>query len=310
MITIGLLVVASTGLVLSQQSGVPTLTGAYLGQEPPGETPELFAADVITENCPLHGTPVFTPDSKEVYWGPLSGNGCEEKTDEILFMRMVENVWTEPAVVAFSSRFWDSDDPAMSPDGTRIYFTTHRPSGLLSFDFDEKVMYVEREGETWSSPRDVGSVVNSMFRHWQVSVSRDYDLYFHAERNVDEPGIYVSEYVGGEYQAPKRLPDAINSGSSYHPYIAPDESFMIFVRTLAETGDDLFISFRGSTGEWTEAENLGDGINSPNHDFCPNVTPDGRYLFFISQRDGYNKAYWLEATFIERMRSNDDRLVP
>ncbi len=306
----GLIVLTSIGSVQSQTEGTTELAGPYLGHQPPGMTPEVFAEDVITRNCPAHGTPVFTPDFREMYWGPLSSEQCEEKTDEILFMNSVDGTWTEPAVVSFSSLFWDSDDPSMSPDGKRIYFTTHRPSGLLSFDFDEKVMYVERDGNGWSSAQSVGSEVNSMFRHWQVSVTQDYDLYFHAEKNVAEPGIYVSRHVGGEYQTPQRLPNQINSGSSYHPYIAPDESYLIFVRTTDETGDDLFISFKDSTGEWTEAENLGDGINSSGHDLCPNVTPDGKYMFFLSQRGGYNRAYWVDARFIEEKRMREERSRP
>jgi hypothetical protein len=32
------------------------------------------------------------------------------------------------------------------------------------------------------------------------------------------------------------------------------------------------------------------------------VTADGKYLFFLSQRDGENHAYWVRADVIEKLR--------
>lgn len=308
MIALSFFVMMSSFALLQELQGLDP-AGSVPGQNPPGGTPVLFAETVVTAGCRLHSAPVFTPDLREMYWAPLGGEGCQGKSDEILFSVWINGAWAEPEVISFSSLFWDSDDPAMSPDGRRIYFTTHRPSGLLSFDFDEKVMYVEREGDRWSSARTVGSAVNSIFRHWQVSVTQTYDLFFVAEKNVDEPGIFVSRNVDGIYQVPERLPDQINAGTSYHPYIAPDESFLIFVRTTAERGDDLFISFRESDGRWTEAENLGDRINSPYHDYCPSLTPDGKYLFFLSGRGG-GGVYWVDAGFIHEVRKRGKGSVP
>jgi Tol biopolymer transport system component len=288
--------------VHAQQGDFPKLTGPYLGQKPPGMTPEVFAPGIVSVNCPLHGSPVFTPDGKELYWSAMPGDGCKQKTDEIVFMNEINGFWARPSVVSFASTFWDSDDPCISPDGKRIYFNTHRPSGIFSFDFREKIMYVEKAGDKWSSPKNVGDKINSMFRHWQMSVNRNYDLYFHAERNIDKPGIYVARYRNGKYLTPEVLPEQINSGSPSMPYISPDDDYIIFVRTTKQNGDDLFISYRDSKGNWTEAQNLGTIINSPYHDLCPNVTPDGRYLFFLSQRNGESYAYWVFAKIIEELR--------
>ena len=75
---------------------------------------------------------------------------------------------------------------------------------------------------------------------------------------------------------------------------------------------DLFISFRDPGGRWTQPENLGPRINSPAKDEYPFVTPDGKYLFFNSNRiseinrsriqDGPGNMYWVSADIIEAMR--------
>jgi hypothetical protein len=44
-------------------------------------------------------------------------------------------------------------------------------------------------------------------------------------------------------------------------------------------GADLHVSFRTPSG-WTPARNLGPLVNTDATEFCPYVTPDGRWLFF------------------------------
>ena len=41
---------------------------------------------------------------------------------------------------------------------------------------------------------------------------------------------------------------------------------------------------RHFSGIWQKARNLGREINSEKLDYCPFVSPDGRFLFFTSQR--------------------------
>jgi Tol biopolymer transport system component len=50
-------------------------------------------------------------------------------------------------------------------------------------------------------------------------------------------------------------------------------------------GADLYAS-RAHGGAWSAARNLGPAINSPFADFAPAFSPDGKYLFFTSERPG------------------------
>jgi len=141
--------------------------------------------------------------------------------------------------------------------------------------------------------------------------------------------IWMSPFVNGNYEEPRNLGDSINTEDfELDPFIAPDESFLIFTRIdkKRERGADLFIAFRRGDGSWTEAVNMGEGINSKDMEYCPTVTPDGKYFFFTSTRklygpyseiplsyekkleilnspgNGSADIYWVDAKIIEELR--------
>ena len=105
------------------------------------------------------------------------------------------------------------------------------------------------------------------------TISETGTLYFSTVYEGGSGGddIYRSTLVDGEYGEVESLGGAINTEvDEYDPFIAPDESYLIFIRRVPESGLDLFISFR-ENGSWTEAKNMGDGVNSRS---CPHHTTD------------------------------------
>jgi len=275
-------------------SNLPVLKGPYLGQEPPGTSPRLFAPEVV--GLDLHSPTIFSPDGTEVYWRPLE----MENMNEILFMRLENGQWTPPQVVPFASRFFDSDDPCFSADGNKLFFTSWRPLRWYTLfgPQKERIWYVERTVEGWSKPQPVGPAVNAMELHWQVSVSTDETLYF-----TSEGDIYRSSLEGEDYGQPERLGEAINTASQEgHPFIAPDERYLLFSSNghRDRVGDyDLYISVHQPDGSWSQATNLGREINSRYQELYAVVSPDGKYLFFLSNRDGAHSVYWVDLRVIE-----------
>jgi hypothetical protein len=51
----------------AQDDTLPALKGPYLGQEPPGKSPEAFAPSVLSSKDAVHGQIDFYPDGKEIY---------------------------------------------------------------------------------------------------------------------------------------------------------------------------------------------------------------------------------------------------
>ena len=51
-------------------------------------------------------------------------------------------------------------------------------------------------------------------------------------------------------------------------------------------------------GEWVSTKRLGDAVNSGADEACPRLSPDGKYLFFLSNRTGAFRIYWVSASMI------------
>ncbi len=72
------------------------------------------------------------------------------------------------------------------------------------------------------------------------------------------------------------------------PTISPDGSFIIFVADRSNGDDlkDLYIARRGSDGAFQPAVPIEGPVNSPAREISPFIAPDGKTLFFSSDRAG------------------------
>ncbi len=265
----------------------PKLTGAYLGQSPPAGAPKLFAPDIVSSanGDDNHGSITFMPDGKEIYWN-MRG--------KIWMTQLLNDRWTEPEIASFCEEGSTMhDNPFITPDGRKMFFTSTRPGSVS--EKKENIWFVERTSSGWSEPKPISSEVNAFQLHWGISVSDSGTLYF-GGRGSNDYGmgdIYYSKLVNGVYTKPVNIGAEINSESTDHcPYIAPDESYIIFSR-FGRTGRGFYISYKDQSGKWSEPADIRENLEG----VCPLISPDGKYFFFNS--DGI---YWMLARFIEELR--------
>ena len=90
--------------------------------------------------------------------------------------------------------------------------------------------------------------------------------------------------------------------------IAPDESFIIVNsvgRPDAIGGGDLYISFIQINGTWSKLKNMWSVINTTGHDYCPMLSPDGKYFFYTSTIAGSEDIYWVDSKIIMGLKPDD-----
>lgn len=281
------------------------LEGDYLGQTPPGNTPLIFAPDIISTGAHEHSSPTFSEDGNEVYWSvwPLP---VGEHPQTIMFMKRIDNKWTSPEVVGFSGTFTDGG-PFLSIDGERLYLYSTRPlQGTAEKDYD--IWYVERDDTLWSDPINMGTPINSDELEAMPAISELNNLYFIAyyEGVQGEYGIYKSLYTGSNYEQPEPLNDSINSNYyDWCPFIAADESYLIFSssRTGGYGSFDLYICFKEPDSSWSDPTNMGNTINTAQQERFPSVTPDGEYLFFTRATPAnQDDIFWVSSDIIDSLK--------
>lgn len=279
------------------------VTGEYLGQTPPGLTPELFAPGVVSTPGNEVGS-AFTPDGKEFYFSRFD----PAKGYTIMVMKEGASGWSAPAAASFSGEFSEVD-ASISPDGLSLFFISKRPvmrKGPRAEGY--QIWMLERKQDGWQDPQHLGPVINFGKRHLYPSVTEEGTLYFNAgERGFGKGDFFRSSLLNGAYSQPENLGPSINTAyDETDAFIAPDESFLIFTsvgRPEGFGGGDLYISFRRSDGSWTSARNMGEGLNTPSSEFCPMLSADGKYLFFTSRRRGNDDIYWVSSRIILEFRS-------
>ena len=268
----------------SQRDDFSLLKGPYVGQKPPGIIPEIFAQGIVSTGASEFGS-TFTPGGQEFCYA-VSG----VPRQVIVFIKFQAGRWNQPQIPDFSGRY-DDWDMNYSPDGKKLYFTSNRPFTGTGNPLDNSNLWVvEKTDIGWGKPRDLGPLINTNGYENYPSVTKDETLfYFHSKKGNDQnPDVYYSKLINGKYSEPGRLGEEINSQyQEWDPFIAQDESYLIFGsvdRPGGFGGCDLYISFRKDDGTWTQAVNMGEPINTEANEFCPNVTSDGKYLFFTSRR--------------------------
>lgn len=287
----------------ADQSMVRTykMEGLYMGQLEPGLTPKMFAPNFVSTEEYEFGS-VFSKDGREFYYG-VNANGKEE----IRYSRLTDNLWSTPVTILAHEKY-GYNDPFLSPDENRLYFISQRAMDGLGESKDYDIWYVEKALEGWSEPINAGSKINSDRDEYYISFTNDGTMYFASDKGnpnqAEEPNhdIYYSKFINGAFQEAVALGDSVNT-QAYEAdvFVDPEESYLIFCATRPDGlgRGDLYISFKNDDGTWTESVNMGETINSENHELCPFVTSDGKYLFYTSDQD----IYWISTDILERYRS-------
>ncbi|MEO7047976.1 MAG: hypothetical protein ABI091_21940, partial [Ferruginibacter sp.] len=206
------------------------------------QTPALLAPGVIsTGQYETHAA--LSPSGDTMYFLKCSP---DMNLSAICVSYKKNNEWQKPEIADFSGKYLDVD-PFVTRDGNTIYFVSNRPyrkQDTLNSSWD--IWKVTRNGNTWSNAVHLDSAINSGSDEYYPSIADNGTLYFGSSRDGGKGGsdIYCSKPVNGEYKTVENLGDSINTADNqYEAFIAPDESYLIFMATVPQglKNADFFI---------------------------------------------------------------------
>jgi hypothetical protein len=185
--------------------------------------------------------------------------------------------------------------PSLSTDGHWLFFGSGRAGGFGMTDVWASWRSDVHDDLGWQAPVNLGPNVNTALIDsgpvYFANLGGRPQLWFGSERagGFGLRDFYVSELqAGGPWGPATHLPELSSDRNDARPMLRGDGLEVFFHSDRAGgAGNDLWTSTRASVGEpWTPPVNLGPAINSPQSEFFPFLTADGRTLIFASGRTG------------------------
>jgi hypothetical protein len=280
-------------------SEMPELRGPWLGQGTPGSESTDFCPEILGTEQRVAGI-TFSPEGDEAFFTM----NTSVDSAKLMWMQMVDGVWTKPQPAPFNSAQIDNDI-CMSPDGLRLCWRSWRPlPGSTAPEERPSLWATDRTADGWSDPFPIECGGETQLA-WYPSIAGSGTLYFSARKSPDEYCVYRARRTANTYETREPILCGMESGGDL--CIAPDESFLVvtcFSHPHFQGVGKLHVSFRTPAGEWTPLQDIGPSINTELVEYCPTISADGRRLFFcrLDREAKHARTYWVDAGVIERLR--------
>jgi outer membrane protein OmpA-like peptidoglycan-associated protein len=237
--------------------------------------------------------PALTADRETMIY-----TGNQDSEENLYLASIKDNIWTEP--VSISDKINTAKDnegtASISADGRTLVFTSSGGRKNVG-GCDLYISY--KQGDTWTSPQNLGININSPEWDSQPSLSADgRTLYFVSDRkgSLGQRDIWVSKLDSVNIWG-----KATNLGT---PVNTPEDDLSPFIHANGKT---LFFSSEGHVGmggldlyftenqgnKWKTPENLGYPLNTFEDQVALFITSDGKKAYYSldrSQDDKFRRA--------------------
>ncbi len=138
----------------------------------------------------------------------------------------------------YNNPAYNMGQPSISSDGRYLFFASDMPGGEGGSD----IYYCELVNGDWSTPKNLGPVVNSAKRENYPYIHSSGKLYFASDRpgGIGKLDIYYTSLVSGEWQSPTIVPEPVNSPSDDFAFVAEDDMGRGFFASNRGSSDDIY----------------------------------------------------------------------
>ncbi|SHI38787.1 OmpA family protein [Aquimarina spongiae] len=198
-------------------------------------------------NSKLHeGNFCFTKDGNTMYLSKSNSEKGKKKFDSVrknsvhLYKaNKVDGTWSTPEKLVFNNVNYSIEHPALSPDGSKLYFASNMPGGYGDFD----IYYVDVDVDgTYGKPVNLGPVINTKNREQFPFISDKGHLFFASNGHLGLGMMdnFVSELKKEEFTKPINLGAPINSSYDDFSMAYYNETDGFFASNRKKVGDDIY----------------------------------------------------------------------
>ncbi len=195
----------------------------------------------------------FSADGKTVYFTRNNYTKHKRKTDtagttllKLYKARLQGGKWSDIMELPFNSNEYSVAHPALSNDGTQLYFASDMPGGKGLSDLYVVSIYADG---TYGVPKNLGDAINTEGRETFPYCSESGRLYFASDGHVGLGGldVFVSKSDSIGFSRPYNLGEPINSSADDFTFILNEKDkvgYFASNRSVSGIADDDIYSFK------------------------------------------------------------------
>lgn len=227
-------------------------------------TSRVFSNNLLS---PYHvGAISFTPDKKHMYYTKTVIVGESDRI-KIFVVDFDGKDWVNERPLTINSDKYDCAHPAVSPDGSMLFFVSNRPDGYGGKD----IYCAEMKGPNSFGPvKNLGSTINTYGDEVYPVVNGDGKLYFSSNGHYGFGGldIFVAEFIDNKWQNVRNMMHPFNSNRDDFCYVMdPNDQNKGFVSSNNYQSGEADVIF--SVGKLSA-----DGNNKPAEEMPPVIGED------------------------------------
>jgi hypothetical protein len=178
--------------------------------------------------------------------------------------------------------------PLLSPDQRKLFFVRSIYKGNTGGEYAGQDIWCSEKTETgWKTASNKFDFLNDKGNNALIGINKDgKTLYMlNSSPSVKLEGIYFSKVIGKTWSRPELIPiPGIDNQDFMGIYVSPDyDVIFLTMRGPDSRGEeDIYISIKNSSGEWSRPKNLGATINTNGFEISPFLSADKKRLYFSS----------------------------
>lgn len=191
-----------------------------------------------------NGTFSYHAATATAYYAQCNGFDGKSKTCKIYSTKydVASKTWQKPEALSFNDEVSNHSHPAISADGTVLYFSSDRPNGFGKRDLYKSI---KGSGNAWGTPINLGREINTPGDDMFPTVSGD-SLFIYSTDGKEGLGgldLYKATMVNGTPRNPKWMDRPFNSaGDDFNLIFGQShlEGFYCSNRIGGFGGDDIY----------------------------------------------------------------------